>query len=95
MSNRGIAYVLAIAIYTGNRGDTVDTEDTAEKIYAVINASKDFRGDEVKADVYAQLAEQLDGDTSFERAVNIIEAALDSTQRALGYGIDLSRTQGY
>lgn len=83
MSNKGLAIVLATAIYAGNRGLVVDTTSTAERIYTVIAACPDFRMDEVKADVYAQLAENLTADTTFERAINIIENALSNTTHAL------------
>ena len=77
---------MAMAIYTGNRGPTVDTEDTADKVYRALSTSTLCAPDEAKADVYAQLAEQRTADTTFERAVNIIEVALDSTEKALGHG---------
>lgn len=81
MSNKGTAYALALAIYAGNQ-EACDVEDTGYRIYKTLDKSS-FGSDEVKADVYAQLAEQLTATTTFERAVNIIEAALDSTEQSL------------
>ena len=85
MSNKGNAYALASAIYAGARGPVVDIDDLSDRIYRTLDKSP-FGSDEAKADLYAQLAERLTADTSFERAVNIIEAAMDSTLEALnGY----------
>lgn len=85
MSNKGNAYALAAAIYADARGPVVDIDDLSDRIYRTLDKSP-FGSDEAKADLYAQLAERLTADTSFERAVNIIEAAMDSTLEALnGY----------
>ena len=83
MSNKGTAYVLACAIYAGSRERTTN-DDVDERIYTVLDKSA-FRDDEVKADVYAQLAEKLKATTPFAEAVSIIEAALDQTQQSIGY----------
>lgn len=82
MSNKGNAYALASAIYADTRGPVVDIDDISDRIYRTLDATP-FGTDEAKADLYAQLAERLTANTSFERAVNIIEAAMDSTQEAL------------
>lgn len=85
MSNKGNAYALASAIYADTRGPVVDIDDLSDRIYRTLDRTP-FGTDEAKADLYAQLAERLTANTSFERAVNIIEAAMDSTQEALnGY----------
>lgn len=84
MSNKGNAYALASAIYADTRGPVVDIDDLSDRIYRTLDRTP-FGTDEAKADLYAQLAERLTANTSFERAVNIIEAAMDSTQGAL-YG---------
>lgn len=85
MSNKGNAYALASAIYADTRGPVVDIDDLSDRIYRTLDRTA-FGTDEAKADLYAQLAERLTANTSFERAVNIIEAAMDSTQEALnGY----------
>lgn len=82
MSNKGNAYALASAIYADTRGPVVDIDDLSDRIYRTLDQTP-FGTDEAKADLYAQLAERLTANTSFERAVNIIEAAMDSTQEAL------------
>lgn len=83
MSNKGNAYALATAIYAGTSGSpVVDIDDLADRVYRTIDKSG-FGSEEAKADLYAQLAERLTCDTTFERAVNIIEAAMDSTEAAL------------
>ena len=83
MSNKGNAYALASAIYAGTDGAAVvDVDDLSDRIYRTLDKSP-YGSDEAKADLYAQLAEHLTADTSFERAVNIIEAAMDSTEAAL------------
>lgn len=82
MSNKGNAYALATAIYADTRGPVVDIDDLSDRVYRTVDRSS-FGSDDAKADLYAQLAEKLTADTSFERAVNIIEAAMDSTQAAM------------
>jgi hypothetical protein len=82
LNNRGQAYVLAVAIYAGNR-DTVDVEETSDRIYKAININPAFSSDEARADVYAQLAEKLTATTPFAKAVEVIEAALFNTELAL------------
>jgi hypothetical protein len=76
MSNKFNAYALAMAIYAGH--EELSIEDLEERLYKTMNAV--FIGsDEVKADIYAQLAETLTTTTPFVEAVSIIEAAMDST----------------
>lgn len=82
MSNKGNAYALATAIYADTRGPVVDVDDLSDRIYRTLDRSP-FGSDDAKADLYAQLAEKLTATTTFERAVNIIEAAMDSTEAAL------------
>lgn len=87
MSYRGHAYAIATAIYGGTRGETiVDIESIGDRLYSTIN-SLGLGSDEVKADIYAQLAERLTHSTTFERAVNVIEAAICETAFAVG-GMD-------
>lgn len=84
MSNKGTAYAIASAIYAGTQDQPiVDIDDLSDKLYRTLDKSP-FGNDEVKADLYATLAESLTADTTFERAVNIIEAALDNTEKYLG-----------
>ena len=79
-SNRGIAYVLAIAIYAGNKDtDVVDIEDVSDRIYHTLNRSEVFTYAEAKADLYGQLAEKLTATTPFKEAVEIIETAVYQT----------------
>lgn len=86
-SNRGIAYVLAIAIYAGNKDkDVIDVEDVSDRIYSTLNRSEVFTHDEAKADLYAQLAEKLTADTPFKEAVEIIEAAVYQTYISMRRG---------
>lgn len=82
MSNKGNAYALATAIYADTRGPVVDVDDLSDRIYRTLDRTP-FGSDDAKADLYAQLAEKLTATTTFERAVNIIEAAMDSTEAAL------------
>lgn len=79
MSNKGNAYAVASAIYADTRGPVVDIDDLSDRLYRTIDATP-FGSDDAKADLYAQLAERLTAHTSFERAVNIIEAAMDNTE---------------
>lgn len=84
--NKGIAYALASAIYAGTAGaPVVDTAAIAERIYDTIDGTP-LGTNEFKADLYAQLAEKLTADTTFERAVNIIEAAINDTQSHIRQG---------
>lgn len=83
MSNKGTAYALATAIYADTRGPVVDIDDLSDRVYRTLDRTP-LGSDDAKADLYAQLAEQLTADTTFERAVNIIEAAIDSTMAAVG-----------
>ncbi len=82
MSHKGQAYVMATAIYAGNKAE-VDTEDVAYRIYTATTINPSFSSDDVRADVYAQLAEKLTADTKFVDAVDIIEEALRNTEHAL------------
>lgn len=81
MSNKGDAYAIASAIYAGTKGaPVVDIEVLTDRLYNVVNAG--FLGtasDEYKADLYAYLAEKLDAETTFEKAVAIIESGLQRT----------------
>ena len=76
MSNLGNAY--ALALYA--RDKSLPIEDIAENIYHCVNVIE-FGYDEIKADLYAQLAEQLTPGLPFEEVVSIIEAAMDKTDR--------------
>lgn len=83
MSNKGNAYALATAIYAGTSdAPIVDIDDLSDRVYRTLDRSP-YGSDDAKADLYAQLADNLTADTTFERAVNIIEAAMDSTEAAL------------
>ena len=82
MTTRGDAYAVATAIYADTSGPVVDIDDVSDRLYRAIDKTP-WGTDEAKADLYAQLAESLTADTTFERAVNIIEAAMNSTEAAL------------
>lgn len=75
--NLGNAYALATALYA--RDKSLPCEEIADNIYHCVNVLE-FE-DERKADLYAQLAENLTADTGFSDAVSIIDAAMDSTDR--------------
>ena len=81
--NKGNAYALASAIYAGTRGPLVDIDDLADRVYRTL-AGTPWGYDELKADLYARLVEGLTADTTFERAVNVIEAAMDQSLYDLG-----------
>lgn len=86
MNSKGTAYALASAIYAGTcDAAVVDTDMVAARIYDTLDGTP-LGTDEFKADLYAQLAEKLTARTSFERAVNIIEAAINDTTAHLGHG---------
>lgn len=68
---RGDAYALALAIYPLSAG-------AEGRIYDAVEACG-FGSDDMKADLYSQLADNLQEDTPFERAVNIIECAMLDT----------------
>lgn len=78
MSNLGKAYVLALALYSKDKTETLET--MADNIYQVVDAM-DFGSDDRKADLYAQLIDNLREGTPFEKVVNVIETAMDKTDR--------------
>lgn len=83
MSTLGDAYALASAIYAGTIGrPVVDIEELEQRVYSTLDGTV-FGTDEAKADLYAQLAEKLTADTTFQSAVDIIQAAMDSTLQYL------------
>jgi hypothetical protein len=83
MSNLGNAYAVAGALYA--RDTSLPIGEIADNIYQVVDGL-DFGGDESKADLYAQLAENLAADTGFANAVIIINECMDSTQRRHPHG---------
>lgn len=82
MTKRGDAYALASAIYAGTDGPIVDIDDVADRVYRALDGTP-LGCDDGKADLYAQLAERLTADTPFQSAVDIIQAAMDSTLQHL------------
>jgi hypothetical protein len=60
-------------------------DDVHDRLYAAIN-SLGYGEDEVKADLYAQLAERLAATTRFDQAVIIIEGCLANTNRTFFNG---------
>jgi hypothetical protein len=74
MSNKGNAYALATVLYAR------DTKLTSENIYHAVDVLE-FGEDERKADLYAQLEENLTASLPFSQAVDVIEAAMDNTDR--------------
>lgn len=83
MSNKGNAYVLAIALYA--RDKSLPLEDMAENLYHCVDVLE-YGEDERKADLYAQLAESLADGMTLEHVVSAIEVAMDSTDRRLPRG---------
>lgn len=83
MSNLGNAYVIGLALYA--RDTSLPLEDIAENLYHAVEVVE-FGCDERKADLYAQLVDNLTADTTFENAVEIIEAAMDKTDRRYPHG---------
>lgn len=78
MSNLGNAYVLVTSIYA--RDKSLPIEDIADSIYHCVDVLG-FGSDEAKADLYAQLAENLVADMTFEQAVEVTHQAMDNTSR--------------
>lgn len=83
MSNQGLAYALASAIYAGSAAPTVDVDDLADRMRRTLSVGI-YATDEFQADLYAQLAEhaeagRLTGGTAFKDAVDLIEGCIDST----------------
>jgi pyridoxal/pyridoxine/pyridoxamine kinase len=84
-SNKGDAYVLATAIYAGTKGSgLVDIDEVSDRLYRAMSGMGSLGTDEAKADIYAQLAETLTAETSFQEAVSIIEKVLDETEKYIG-----------
>ena len=82
-SNLGNAYVIALAIYA--RDTSLPLEDIADNLYHAVDVTE-FGSEERKADLYAQLVDNLAPDTTFESAVSIIECAMDKTDRGFPHG---------
>lgn len=75
MSQRGDAYAIASAIYAGTKNQSiVDIDFLTDRLYTTV--SNLGWGDDKAADVYARLAETLQCDTPFEKAVALIESAI-------------------
>lgn len=83
MSNRGNALVLATVLYARDKSAHIDS--ICDNIYHAIDVLG-FGSDERKADLYAQLEDRLTANTGFSIAVEIIEAAMDNTDREVCYG---------
>ena len=83
MSNLGNAYVLGLALCA--RDTALPVEDLAENLYHAVDVVE-FGEDERKADLYAQLVDNLADDTPFERAIEIIEQAMDKTDERYPHG---------
>ena len=83
MSNLGNAYVLATALYA--RDKSLPLEEMAHNLYHCVEVLE-YGEDERKADLYAQLAENLKDGMPFETVVEHIGAAMDSTDRRFPRG---------
>jgi hypothetical protein len=62
------------------RDTKLTIEELSDNIYHVVDVLE-FGEDERKADLYAQLEENLTASLPFSQAVEIIEAAMDNTDR--------------
>lgn len=80
MSNYANALVVAGAIYAGV--SMLDLAELESRVAEAVDSTL-FSADEAKADLYAQLAERLQVDTPFSEAVNIVQNAMDQTERYL------------
>ena len=83
MTQRGDAYALAIALYGRDTSEPIG--DIADTLYDTVEAL-DYGSDERKADLYAQLAEGLTGETRFADAVEFITTAMTRTQLRYPHG---------
>jgi len=83
MSNLGNAYVLAGELYI--KDETLPFEDRSANLHRCIEIVG-FGCDERKADLYAQLEENLEAGTPYQEAVLIIEAAMDNTNKRYPHG---------
>lgn len=86
MTTRGDAYALALAIYAGTDGPVVDIDDLADRVYRTLDRTP-LGCDDAKADLYAQLAERLTAETTFQSAVDIIQMAMNETLAAIPGGL--------
>ena len=77
------AFVIAMAIYSKDPdGSTLPIEDLEDALYHAVDVCG-FGNDDMKADLYAQLAEKLTATTKFQDAVGIIADAMEQTERAV------------
>ena len=77
------AFVIATSIYSKDPdGSTLPIEDLEDALYHAVDVCG-FGSDEMKADLYAQLAEQLTATTKFQDAVGIIADAMEQTLKAV------------
>ena len=84
MSNASKALVVAMAIYAKDPdNEFFPMEDLEAALYHAVEVCG-FGHDELKADLYAQLAEKLTADTKFNDAVGIIADAMDATEKYYG-----------
>lgn len=80
------AFVIATAIYSKDPdGSTLPIEDLEDALYHAVDVCG-FGSDEMKADLYAQLAEQLTATTKFQDAVGIIADAMENTMKVIVNG---------
>lgn len=76
------AFVIAMAIYSKDPdGSTLPIEDLEDALYHAVDVCG-FGNDDMKADLYAQLAEKLTATTKFQDAVGIIADAMEQTGQA-------------
>jgi hypothetical protein len=83
MSNLGNAYALASALYA--RDKEAPIEAICDNLYHCVDGLG-FGSEERKADLYAQLTERLTDGMPFEQVVEVIEAAMDSTDKEVARG---------
>jgi hypothetical protein len=85
-TGKGLAYVIACALYARAPAEgPTPIDDVDDRLYAAIDALG-YGANEVKADLYAQMAERLTSTTRFDAAVIIIEGCLANTNRTFFNG---------
>lgn len=78
---KAVALFIATAIYPldWHGKESISWEDRCDILYNVVDNL--LFTDNQKADLYARLAEQLDSDTPFNKAMRIIERAIYECQK--------------
>lgn len=76
------AFIIATALYSKDPdGTELPIADMEDNLYHAVDVVG-FGSDEMKADLYARLAEKLTADTKFTDAVDIIATCMQATLTA-------------